>query len=147
MQIDGESVTPFLGVWIEMEVSGIRSKILRSLPSWECGLKYDLKNTLGGIVKVTPFLGVWIEIDEKRHKDHAGEVTPFLGVWIEILLHPPISQLLPVTPFLGVWIEINTEKEFRGVQASLPSWECGLKFICMEFYQRWVRHSLLGSVD
>ena len=34
------SVTPFLGVWIEIyETSIIPDAVWRSLPSWECGLK------------------------------------------------------------------------------------------------------------
>ena len=36
------AVTPFVGVWIEMSVVGSEcSQSLRSLPSWECGLKYQ----------------------------------------------------------------------------------------------------------
>ena len=99
--------------------------------------------------RVTPFLGVWIEIDEKRHKDHAGEpslpswecglkfyytkksedlqqVTPFLGVWIEINSRKGESELWQVTPFLGVWIEIGSAHQTCIANGS---------------------HSLLGSVD
>ena len=34
------AVTPFVGVWIEITVFGMISKVNRSLPSWECGLKF-----------------------------------------------------------------------------------------------------------
>ena len=33
------AVTPFVGVWIEINVIVIVSLALASLPSWECGLK------------------------------------------------------------------------------------------------------------
>ena len=34
------AVTPFVGVWIEVILKGGNNNGLRSLPSWECGLKY-----------------------------------------------------------------------------------------------------------
>ena len=40
--IEGVEVTPFLGVWIEIGViAGVITWLITSLPSWECGLKYD----------------------------------------------------------------------------------------------------------
>ena len=39
-----------------------------SLPSWECGLKYNKGNRANKYRNVTPFVGVWIEIDEVREK-------------------------------------------------------------------------------
>ena len=36
---------------------------------------------------------------------------------------------IAVTPFVGVWIEIlNKIQRLLVVPASLPSWECGLKY-------------------
>ena len=32
-------VTPFVGVWIEMQICIVDLKTMVSLPSWECGLK------------------------------------------------------------------------------------------------------------
>ena len=59
-------------------------------------------------------------------------VTPFVGVWIEIITYSMESKRLPcVTPFVGVWIEIFfKEYSFFNEFASLPSWECGLKYRC-----------------
>ena len=34
------AVTPFVGVWIEINVNRIKRTYIKSLPSWECGLKY-----------------------------------------------------------------------------------------------------------
>ena len=34
------AVAPFVGVWIEMKNAMITSTAKRSLPSWECGLKF-----------------------------------------------------------------------------------------------------------
>ena len=46
-------VTPFAGVWIEMETLGTEAELLKSLPSRECGLKYpniaNLKVPLGSL--------------------------------------------------------------------------------------------------
>ena len=58
-----KTVTPFVGVWIEI-------------------IRLCQKRLNGRTV--TPFVGVWIEI---RYIDVDGEkmtVTPFVGVWIEI---------------------------------------------------------------
>ena len=57
------SVAPFVGVWIEISSSTITLMLfIRSLPSWECGLKY-YKILLPCIqCFVAPFVGVWIEI-------------------------------------------------------------------------------------
>ena len=46
-----------------------------SLPSWECGLKFDKLTIVSAAWIVTPFVGVWIEIlteksneiEKKRH--------------------------------------------------------------------------------
>ena len=55
-------VTPYAGVWIEIEIDICRSISRRSLPTRECGLKCQKsKNKLNGIY-VTPYAGVWIEI-------------------------------------------------------------------------------------
>ena len=55
-------VTPFTGVWIEIE----------SVTPYCIGYR------------VTPFTGVWIEILLRCRDSGLVEVTPFTGVWIEI---------------------------------------------------------------
>ena len=53
-----------------------------------------------------------------------------MGVWIEI--PEAIESILSamVAPFVGVWIEISyIEATWNKFIQSLPSWECGLKFI------------------
>ena len=37
------AVAPFVGVWIEMLESHTLEESMRSLPSWECGLKYTIR--------------------------------------------------------------------------------------------------------
>ena len=56
-------------------------------------------------------------------------VAPFVGVWIEIYNQSGHYYGVTVAPFVGVWIEILQEKGGESVTRSLPSWECGLKFI------------------
>ena len=79
---------------------------IRSLPSWECGLKFNKLFTASFDEFVTPFVGVWIEITSKGSGRKAVKVTPFVGVWIEISL--------------------SKNTRLSG-DPSLPSWECGLK--------------------
>ena len=56
------SVTPLVGVWIEMYCAKIKThKIL-----------------------VTPLVGVWIEIIIVVNMYKLAQVTPLVGVWIEI---------------------------------------------------------------
>ena len=71
------AVTPFAGVWIEMD---------------------NLVASIGQIA-VTPFAGVWIEIMFSGHLLLCLIVTPFAGVWIEILAplpHPLAKRSLPL---------------------------------------------------
>ena len=56
-------------------------------------------------------------------------VAPFVGVWIEILTLSCLKNGEQVAPFVGVWIEISITRISAETGLSLPSWECGLKFI------------------
>ena len=87
---------------------------VRSLPSWECGLKYlasyptqspRTRHSLRGSVD-------WNKRDGEPTADFI-RVTPFVGVWIEIKKMFKIFNYIFVTPFVGVWIEIveSTQKE------------------------------------
>ncbi len=78
------SVTPFMGVWIE--ISRRKARKISDL--------------------VTPFMGVWIEIRKGTVSFSNFCVTPFMGVWIEMTLSILHTNKCPVTPFVGVWIEI-----------------------------------------
>ena len=119
-------VTPLAGVWIEITDSQTTdSRKESSLPSRECGLKFDKKTDIRKAESVTPLAGVWIEIDEGVKIVYDDSVTPLAGVWIEIPDFP--------SSFYGA--------------LSLPSRECGLKFEspCMRLQAHC--HSPRGSVD
>ena len=77
-------VTPFAGVWIEIFVASSATPSKLSLPSRECGLKYQTLRLLSQLHLVTPFAGVWIEIGLVIDFIPDQTVTPFAGVWIEI---------------------------------------------------------------
>ena len=79
-----------------------------SLPSWECGLKFLSPISNQKWCVVTPFVGVWIEIQFWLERKWNILVTPFVGVWIEIFCYYNTKNVLTT---------------------SLPSWECGLKFL------------------
>ena len=55
-------VAPLVGVWIEIDDQEKNEPEKRSLPSWECGLKYTNKVATSVSTPVAPFVGVWIEI-------------------------------------------------------------------------------------
>ena len=80
-------------------------------------------------IAVAPFVGVWIEIYNQSGHYYGVTVAPFVGVWIEIVYDLEDVEEVSVAPFVGVWIEILQEKGGESVTRSLPSWECGLKFI------------------
>ncbi len=56
------SVTPYVGVWIEIPSSKGSGMMLSSPPMWGCGLKLMITNTVLLRSIVTPYVGVWIEI-------------------------------------------------------------------------------------
>ena len=63
----------------------------KSLPLWECGLKFNERAKTAVEIKVTPLVGVWIEISLACNCDMPVSVTPLVGVWIEILLRVRFS--------------------------------------------------------
>ena len=60
-------VTPFAGVWIEIPFYKDIATTAPSLPSRECGLKFQSLDTVFFTISVTPFAGVWIEIFDNTH--------------------------------------------------------------------------------
>ena len=53
-----------------------------------------------------------------------------------------------VTPYAGVWIEMPVLRvSYPDAQASLPTRECGLKFVTIKYGFLTPSHSLRGSVD
>ena len=56
-----------------------------SLPSWERGLKFDLKYSPYASLVVAPLVGAWIEIEGALTFDTSLVVAPLVGAWIEIL--------------------------------------------------------------
>ena len=55
-------VTPHAGVWIEMSNAVPGAIMPKSLPTRECGLKYQRLYVYMPSVPVTPHAGVWIEM-------------------------------------------------------------------------------------
>ncbi len=62
LSIDDCIVTPCVGVWIEIEPPPADRKQDKSLPAWECGLKFANHSMTVDEALVTPCVGVWIEI-------------------------------------------------------------------------------------
>ena len=61
--MDKIAVAPFVGAWIEIYTGGkMTDKEVKSLPSWERGLKLDRSRKKVIDRDVAPFVGAWIEI-------------------------------------------------------------------------------------
>ena len=54
-------VAPFVGAWIETPLCGDGRHVVKSLPSWERGLKRIPSSRLTVSPLVAPFVGAWIE--------------------------------------------------------------------------------------
>ena len=100
---------------------------MRSLLSWERGLKYTLPDDVRNIKPVAPLVGAWIEIDLCIRKGPGINVAPLVGAWIEIFKILIMLFLVSVAPLVGAWIEIPVYIDFNAIAASLLSWERGLK--------------------
>ena len=100
------AVTPFVGVWIEIVDDRTGDQITQSLPSWECGLKYQpyLYRSIRNVSLPSWECGLKYQTGNRRYFDSI--VTPFVGVWIEIARLLLLQKVQTVTPFVGVWIEM-----------------------------------------
>ena len=106
--MDKIAVTPFAGVWIEIE---------------------DIENMLKEAL-VTPFAGVWIEIQITQKKRNMCHVTPFAGVWIEIAIRTIFdSKCCRSLPSRECGLKYLSYLLCFILWPSLPSRECGLKSV------------------
>ena len=55
------TVTPYVGVWIETSKTQSLVSTTQSLLMWECGLKHRRDLQGSPEKRVTPYVGVWIE--------------------------------------------------------------------------------------
>ena len=78
---------------------------MKSLPSWERGLK---------LIDPKPF-------------GRLGCVAPLVGAWIETTTLKKSLTCFAVAPLVGAWIETLSLESFHTIDQSLPSWERGLK--------------------
>ena len=71
-------------MWIEITEYGGGYRGTKSLPTRECGLKYDAKILFNQLKESLPTreCGLKFLIDERTRKFY--QVTPYAGVWIEI---------------------------------------------------------------
>ena len=61
LQRESQTVTPYVGVWIETTLTAGALTLTTSLLMWECGLKHGVKELYLMHAQVTPYVGVWIE--------------------------------------------------------------------------------------
>ena len=121
------AVAPFVGVWIEIWVHPQYFHLIRSLPSWECGLKLILATTLTIFISRSLRGSVDWNIRSWMHV-RFWKVAPFVGVWIEIRKYPLLLQDNTRRSLRGSvdWNALCCMADIAGI-GSLPSWECGLK--------------------
>ena len=114
-----------MGAWIEIPFMLAKPPPQPSLLSWERGLK----------------------LIEAHYKFESFMVAPLVGAWIEILFHPYIPYNTTVAPLVGAWIEIVRAGKSKKKNASLLSWERGLKLCISHDKYCCNRRSSRGSVD
>ena len=89
-----------------MEHMKIAGYSVRSLLSWERGLKSYSPECKSITPWVAPLVGAWIEIEDLLNMKLADMVAPLVGAWIEIE-EPEYERLCNmVAPLVGTWIEI-----------------------------------------
>ena len=78
-------VAPLVGAWIEINTWANQTRMLKSLPLWERGLKsYGMTRNME-IHVVAPLVGAWIEIKIAKLPQKWELVAPLVGAWIEII--------------------------------------------------------------
>ena len=101
------SVTPCVGVWIEISVLSVPKTIALVTPCVGVWIEMFFLHSLDIKHGVTPCVGVWIEISFYSFWLKCSFVTPCVGVWIEIMSGFVYRTVCLVTPCVGVWIEIR----------------------------------------
>ena len=123
----------------------------RSLPLWECGLKFKLIDKPLEIHLSLPLwecglksIHLWTTYLRTGHSPCGSvdwnlskevwrawnRVTPLVGVWIEIGKSGWYGKYPVVTPLVGVWLKYFCRSRGYNRNMSLPLWECGLKLQC-----------------
>ena len=77
-------VAPLAGAWIEIFADYAPYTDVKSLPSRERGLKFELIGVRRANDKVAPLAGAWIEILRGLYSRQKSHVAPLAGAWIEI---------------------------------------------------------------
>ena len=95
-----------MGAWIEIMIIISTSSLLKSLPSWERGLKLSQYHQKPLTLAVAPLVGAWIEIIDVDWLQTFLFVAPLVGAWIEISECPYFLKKCLVAPLVGAWIEI-----------------------------------------
>ena len=72
-------------------------------------------------------MGAWIEINPCCCGGCFYLVAPYMGAWIEIRISRALFTERSVAPYMGAWIEMIVGAFTPSRNASLPTWERGLK--------------------
>ena len=125
-------VAPLVGAWIEISKGMSASEWIKSLPSWERGLKYQIHINASVQLRSLPS---W-ERGLKSRGSNRGltclRVAPLVGAWIEMLPRSKYCMDEAVAPLVGAWIEIGNTTTIASGIGSLPSWERGLKYLMLD---------------
>ena len=72
-----------MGAWIETNICQKVIIGMRSLPSWERGLKRNQRREEAQVDVVAPLVGAWIETMISARSLRQWRVAPLVGAWIE----------------------------------------------------------------
>ena len=141
-------VAPHVGAWIEtLEPLAQTYDAIRSLPTWERGLKPYIKRKFLHLELVAPHVGAWIETLEPLAQTYDAMSLPTWERGLKPCTAMPSLAMPHVAPHVGAWIETYTHDPLYYTVPSLPTWERGLKQRNSDRFSNKQRRSPRGSVD
>ena len=143
--------------------------LIKSHPSWVCGLKHHHLVISLGTKSVTPFVGVWIEtcylllcamcvsshpswvcgLKLKMHfiRNFKIRSHPSWVCGLKPQNHADNLSRCESHPSWVCGLKLTRLSDLKISQKSHPSWVCGLKRFCDYGTYKQVRHTLRGCVD
>ena len=82
--ITDDTVSLFVRLWVEIQISGRQWCRIRSASSWGCELKYDDVSAYGEFDWVSLFVRLWVEMSSVCVVFIFAFVSLFVRLWVEI---------------------------------------------------------------
>ena len=73
------TVTPYVGVWIEIKEKSKKKNNFWSPPMWGCGLKFDIVDSIFGTIESPPMWGCGLKFELYRQLENFILSPPMWG--------------------------------------------------------------------